>query len=131
LKYKALLNKTAIMTRSNSSRQHTVGALFRPLISGILGIALMLPAVVFLFTLLARLFLGTRTPYYFIAPSFLQSPFDLFAFHKAQFIIGSLTIAAVCNLPYRRSWLNNAVTLQSVLLLLMLSAYTFIQHLRY
>ena len=119
------------MTQSILSRQHTAGALLRPLVSGILGIALMLPAVVFLFTLLARLLLGARAPYYFIAPSFLQSPFDPFAFHKAQFIIGSLLIAALCNIFYRRSWLNNAITLQSILLLIVLAAYTFIQHLRY
>ena len=119
------------MTRSNLSRQRTVAALLRPLASGILGIALMLPAVVFLFTLLARLFLGMKAPYYFVAPSFLQSPFDLFAFHKAQFIICGLLIAAICNIPYRRSWLNSAITLQSVLLLVVLAAYTFIQHLRY
>lgn len=103
----------------------------RPLTSGILGITLMLPAVVFLFTLLARLFLGAKAPYYSIAPSFLQSPFDPFAFHKAQLIIGGLLVAAIFNIPYRRSWLNSAITFQSVLLLIVLAAYTLIQHLRY
>ena len=120
-----------MMTHSNLRRQHITGALLRPLASSILGITLMLPAVVFLFTLLARLVLGTKTPYYFIAPSFLQSPFDPFAFHKAQVIIGGLLIAAICNVRYRRSWLNSAVTLQSVLLLIVLAVYTCIQHLRY
>ncbi|HWB90522.1 MAG TPA: hypothetical protein VG605_01665 [Puia sp.] len=102
---------------------------FRPLVSGILGIALMLPAVVFLCSLVARL-CGARTAYYYIAPSFLQSPFDPFALHKAQVIIGSLLIAAGFN-AYRRSWLNTAIVLQSALLLLVLAAYIFIQHLRY
>ena len=123
---------------------------FRPLASGILGITLMLPGLFFILTLLARLCLGAKTPYYFFAPSFLQSPFDLFAFHKAQFIIGSLVVAAICNalaiLQFRlvqgphgpevevsrgRYWLNTAVALQSTLLLLLLIVYTFIQHLRY
>jgi len=104
--------------------------LLRPVISGIFGIALMLPAVLFLCTLLARLCLGTKAAYYYVAPSFLQSPFDLFAFHKAQFIIGCLLIAAGFN-AWRRSWLNTAVVLQSFMLLLILAAYIFIQHLRY
>ena len=122
----------------------------RPLASGILGITLMLPGLFFILTLLARLCLGAKTPYYFFAPSFLQSPFDLFAFHKAQFIIGSLLVAAICNalailqfrlvqgphgpeveVSRRRYWLNTAVALQSTLLLLLLTIYTFIQHLRY
>ena len=122
----------------------------RPLASGILGITLMLPGVFFILTLLARLCFGAKTPYYFFAPSFLQSPFDLFAFHKAQFIIGSLVVAAICNalailrfrlvqgpqgpeveVSRRRYWLNTAVALQSTLLLLLLIIYTFIQHLRY
>lgn len=122
----------------------------RPLASGILGITLMLPGVLFILTLLARLCFGAKTPYYYFAPSFLQSPFDLFAFHKAQFIIGSLVVAAICNalailqfrlvqgprgpeveVSRRRYWLNTAVALQSTLLLLLLTIYTFIQHLRY
>ncbi len=123
---------------------------FRPLTSGLLGLTLMLPATWFLLTLLVRLCFGTKSMYYYIAPSFLQSPFDLFAFHKAQFIIGCLLLAAACNalsilrfrlLPgpwgpqvqvtRRPYWLNTAIMLQSILLLLVLTAYTFIQHLRY
>ena len=122
----------------------------RPLASGILGITLMLPGVLFILALLARLCFGAKTPYYYFAPSFLQSPFDLFAFHKAQLIIGSLIVAAICNalailqfrlvqgprgpeveVSRRRYWLNTAVALQSTLLLLLLTIYTFIQHLRY
>lgn len=115
------------MTRLNlSTRLYIPG----PLVSGILGIMLMLPAVLFLCTLLARLCLGAKSAYYYVAPSFLQSPFDLFAFHKAQVIIGCLLIAAGVN-AYRRSWLNTAIVLQSTLLLLVLAAYIFIQHLRY
>ena len=124
--------------------------ILRPLTSGLLGITLMLPATWFLLTLFARLCFGIRSTYYYIAPSFLQSPFDLFAFHKAQFIIGCLLLAAVCNalaifrfrlLPgpwgplvqvtRRPYWLNTAIMLQSLLLLLVLIAYTLIQHLRY
>ena len=102
----------------------------RTLISSILGIALMLPAVLFLSTLLARLCFGTKAAYYYIAPSFLQAPFDIFAFHKAQVILGGLIIAALCNAK-GRSWLNTAIVVQSLLLLLVLFVYTFIQHLRY
>jgi hypothetical protein len=123
---------------------------FRPLASGILGITFMLPGFLFILTLLARLCFGAKAPYYYFAPSFLQSPFDLFALHKAQCIICCLLIAAVCNLfaivrfrfergpvglqvalSYRRCWLNTAVALQSGLLLLLLTIYTVIQHIRY
>ena len=92
--------------------------------------ALMLPAVLFLTTILARLCLGAKAPYYYIAPSFLQTHFDMFAFHKAQVIVGCLMIAALFNSKCR-SWLNTAIAVQSILLLLVLFAYTFIQHLRY
>lgn len=102
----------------------------RPLYSSVLGMVLMLPAVLFLCTMLARVCLGTKTAYYFVAPSFLQTPFDPFAFHKAQFILGCLSVAALFN-ARQRSWLNTAIVLQSILLLLVLTAYTFIQHLRY
>lgn len=122
----------------------------RPLASGLLGLTLMLPASFFLLTVLARLFFGSKGMYYYIAPSFLQSPFDLFAFHKAQFIIVSLLLAILFNVltimrfhlergqrglevgfSYRKYWLNTAITLQSILLLLVILVYTFIQHIRY
>ena len=122
----------------------------RPLISGILGITLMLPASFFMLTMPARLFFGAKKPYHSIAPSFLQSPFDIFAFHKAQFIIGCLLLAIVMNglaalqfqlhkgrwgwdveVLYRRRWLNTAIALQAVLLLVTLLVYTVIQHIRY
>jgi hypothetical protein len=122
----------------------------KPLVSGILGITLLLPASFFMLTFMARIFLGTKTLYYYFAPSFLQSPFDPLAWHKAQFILGSLLMAIVLNiltivkvqlqkggkgwevqLSYRRRWLNMAIVLQGVLLLLVLLAYTLIQHLRY
>ena len=124
--------------------------LLRPLASGVLGLTLMLPASFFLLTLLARLCFGSKAMYYYIAPSFLQSPFDLFAFHKAQLIIGCLLLAIVFNVltivrfhlqrgqhglevgfSYQRYWLNTAITLQSILLLLIIVVYTFIQHIRY
>jgi hypothetical protein len=102
----------------------------RPLITSIIGMVLMLPAVMFLTTLLARLCFGTKAAYYYIAPSFLQTPFDIFAFHKAQVIVGCLMIAALFNSKCR-SWLNTAIAIQSILLLVVLFVYTFIQHLRY
>ena len=103
---------------------------YRPLTSIILGLTGMLPAIAFLVTALARLIIGTKTPYYSIAPSFLQTPFDLFAFHKAQFILIGLMIAAALNAK-SRTMLNTAIAYQSTSLLLLLTAYTFIQHLRY
>jgi hypothetical protein len=128
----------------------TRNSFLRPLASGILGFTFMLPACFFLFTLLARILFGAKTWYYYIAPSFLQSPFDLFALHKAQLIIGCLLLAVLFNVAavlklrllqgprgleigvaYRRHWLNTAVALQSLLLLILLAAYTLIQHIRY
>ena len=122
----------------------------RPLALGILGFSFMLPACYFLLTILVRICFNARSMYYSIAPSFLQSPFDLFAFHKAQLIIGCLLLAVLFNaaaifrlrlhqgprglevgVAYRRFWLNTAIALQSILLLVVLIAYTFIQHLRY
>jgi hypothetical protein len=102
----------------------------RPLITSIVGMVLMLPAVLFLTTLLARICFGAKAAYYYIAPSFLQPHFDIFAFHKAQVIVGCLMIAALFNAKCR-SWLNTAIAVQSILLLLVLLVYTFIQHVRY
>jgi hypothetical protein len=108
---------------------------FRSLSSGLLGITLLLPASYFMFTMTARICLGAKGPYYFIAPSFLQSPFHLFALHKAQVIISSLILAIVFNFSAlrrnRRHWLNAAIAFQGLLLLLLLTCYTLIQHLRY
>ncbi|HEY4208124.1 MAG TPA: hypothetical protein VGM31_14970 [Puia sp.] len=137
------------MTTSFSHYRTNTNVL-RPLISGIAGITLLAPASFFMLTLLARIFLGTKRPYHYIAPSFLQSPFDPLAFHKAQFIIGCLLLAIVMNalvalqlqlqkgrrgweveVSYRRHWLNMAVALQAVLLLAALLIYTLIQHIRY
>lgn len=116
---------------------------FRSLSSGLLGITLLLPASYFMLTMTARVF-GAKGPYYFIAPSFLQSPFNLFELHKAQVIVVSLVLAIVFNLPAIRnerhddqpggragSWLNSAVAFQGVLLLLVLFCYTIVQHIRY
>jgi len=110
----------------------------------------MLPASFFMLSMLARVFFGTRRPYHYIAPSFLQSPFDPLALHKAQFILGCLLLAVVTNglvalqfklhksrwgwdveVSYRRHWLNMAIALQAVLLLVTLLVYTLIQHMRY
>ena len=118
----------------------------KPLISGLLGILLLLPASFFLLTLLIRIVFGAKTLYQFIAPSFLQSPFDPLAWHKAQFIMGSLLLAIVLNgmtalrvrlfrgqveLSILRRWLNMAIAIQGLLLLIVLIAYTWIQHIRY
>jgi hypothetical protein len=137
------------MTTSFTQYRTNKGFL-KPLISGILGITLLAPASFFMLTLMARIFFGTRRPYHFIAPSFLQSPFDPLALHKAQFIIGCLLVAIIMNglvalqvqlqkgrrgweveISYRRNWLNTAIALQAVLLLGILSVYTFVQHIRY
>jgi hypothetical protein len=125
-------------------------AYLRPLLTGILGFTLMLPACYFLLTMLARMLFGAKNPYYYISPSFLQSPFDLFALHKAQLIIDCLMLAVLFNVAavlklrlhkrpqgfevgvaYRRYWLNTAVALQALMLLILLSIYTLVQRLRY
>jgi hypothetical protein len=116
--------KSTIMTRLTH---------FRSLSSGLLGITLLLPASYFMLTLTARLF-GAKGPYYFIAPSFLQSPFSLLAFHKAQFIVCGVLLATVFNLRAyceRRHWLNAAIAFQGTILLVVLFCYTLIQHIRY
>jgi hypothetical protein len=102
--------------------------------SGLIGMTLLLPASYFMLTITARICLGAKSPYYFFAPSFLQSPFHPFEFHKAQVIIGSVLLAIIFNLTAfrgRRHWLNAAIAFQGVLLLLALVCYTFIQHIRY
>jgi len=123
---------------------------FRPLVSGLLGMTLLMPASFFMLTLLARIGFGSKALYYYIAPSFLQSPFDLFALHKAQFILGCLLLSILLNgmtllefrlergkcgweigINYRSNWLNTAIVLQALLLLLVLVAYTLVQHIRY
>jgi hypothetical protein len=153
---------------------------FRPIFSSLLGIVLLLPASFFILTIVVRICFGTKSLYYSMAPSFLQSPFDLFAFHRtpevawsetnhtlfagsvlysiehafrqsaAQIILGCLLLAILFNLLtvlrfrlvpgrkgpevqvfYRRYWLNTAIALQSGLLLVILVAYTLIQHMRY
>jgi len=122
----------------------------RPLVSGILGFTFMLPACYFLLTILVRILFGSTTMYYDISPSFLQSPFPVFALHKAQLILGCLLLAVLFNVAailrlrllqgprgleigvaYRRYWLNTAIAVQSILLLVVLIAYTFVQHIRY
>jgi hypothetical protein len=120
-----------------------------PVLSGLFGILLLLPATWFLLALFARVCFGATTWYYSIAPSFLQSPFDLFAWHKAQFIFCCLLLAVIGNLPAtlqirlgqgrrwllgfkpKGHWLNTAIAFQSLLLLLVLTLYTMIQHIRY
>jgi hypothetical protein len=119
------------------------------LFSGLLGITLLIPAAYFLLSLLLRVCFGT-TWYYSIAPSFLQSPFNLFAWHKAQFILDCLLLAILLNglvilrlrlyrnpggwrlgIGLKKYWLNTAIAMQSSLFLLILLAYTLIQHIRY
>lgn len=122
----------------------------RPLVSSILGFTFMLPACYFLLTILVRILFGSTAMYYDISPSFLQSPFPVFALHKAQLILGCLLLAVLFNaaailrlrllqgprglelgVAYRRYWLNTAIALQSILLLVVLIGYTFVQHIRY
>lgn len=122
----------------------------RPLVSGILGFTFMLPACYFLLTIGVRILFGSTTMYYDISPSFLQSPFPVFALHKAQLILGCLLLAVLFNLAaiirlrllqgpkglelgvaFRRYWLNTAIAVQSTLLLVVLIGYTFVQHIRY
>lgn len=128
----------------------TRSTIIRPLTSGLLGITLLSPASFFLLALLARIFFGSKTMYYYIAPSFLQSPFNLFALHKAQFIIDCLVLAIFFNawtvlrlrlqkeasgwkigVSYWPNWLNTAIAFQGALLLIVLAVYTLIQHIRY
>src|ERR1700760_4889841 len=87
-----------IMTTSTTTRK-----IIPPLPAGLLGITLLFPSSYFILTLVARALFGAREMYVFIAPSFLQSPFPLFALHKAQVIIGCLVLAVGFNLPARQN----------------------------
>ena len=124
---------------------------FRPLLSSVIGMTLLLPATYFMIILLARILFGARTLYYAIAPSFLQSPFGILSFHLVQVILYGPLVAVILNLfatvkvrlerengkwdvsiNYRKGcWLNMAIAFQSGLLFLILVAYTLIQHWRY
>lgn len=124
---------------------------FQPILSGLLGIMLLLPASFFILTIMVRICFGSKGLYYSMAPSFLQSPVELlFRQSAAQLILGCLLLAILFNgltilrfrlvpgkkgpevqIFYRRYWLNTAIALQSGLLLVVLVAYTLIQHLRY
>jgi len=129
----------------------------RPLVSGLLGILLLLPASIFMGSLLLRIFFGSTTLYYALAPSFLQSPFDFSAWAGgpwrqtgASIIFSCLLLAILFNglaltrfhlekgaggweirLSFRRNWLNTAIALQGGLLLGTLIVYAVIQHVRY
>jgi hypothetical protein len=137
---------TNMQATNTDMRKTSLGSL----LSSMLGIILLLPASFFILTILLRIFFGSKALYYSMAPSFLQSPFNLFALHKAQFILGCLLLSVLCNVlsilrfslhqgkrgwevevSYRRYWLNTAIALQSGLLLLVLVAYALIQHIRY
>lgn len=115
----------------NAISRHDNNAMSRPAVSGLLGLTLLLPASYFMLTLTARICFGAKSMYYYISPSFLQSPFNLFEPHKAQIIIGGVILAVILNVAGRRSWLNNAIVLQGLLLLAILIGYTIIQHIRY
>ena len=133
-----------------SSGQDNGSLSIQPLLSGLLGIILLLPAGFFLLALVTRMVTGSKSLYYSMSPSFLQSPFYLLAWHKAQFILCSLLLAILFNvltvfpcrlekgdkgwevvLFYRRFWLNTAIVLQGALMLLVLGIYMLIQHIRY
>lgn len=109
----------------------------RQLGSGLLGIALMLPAIVFLLTAIKRVCIGSKWMYGYMA-------------QQTQLMIGCLVVAVLFNalalvkvrivpgrigpdveLGFRRSWLNVAVVLQGVLFLLGLVAYLLIEYWRY
>ncbi len=121
-----------------------------PLLAGVIGMTLLLPATYFFITLLVRIFFGSTTLYYAIAPSFFQSPFGFFSFHLVQAIIYGPLVAVIINLLssvgfrflredkrwgfkvyFRGHWLNMAIAMQSGLLFMTLVAYTLIQHWRY
>ena len=105
--------------------------------SGLLGMALLLPAAVFGLIAVKRVCFGSSWTYGFMA-------------QQTQWMIGCLVVAVLFNalallkvrlvpgrigpdveLGIRRSWLNVAVVLQAVLFLLGLVAYLFIEYLRY
>src|SRR5258708_22629540 len=133
------------MTNTNMHKL-PLGSLF----SSLLGIILLLPASYFILTILLRICFGSKALYYSMAPSFLQSPFNLFALHKAQFILGCLLLSVICNVisilkfnlqsvkwgwegevSYRCYWFNTGLALHSAFLLRLLISYALFDHLLY
>jgi hypothetical protein len=112
-------------------------SIFRQLGSGLLGMALLLPAAVFGLVVLKRVCFGSHWMYGYMAS-------------QTQMMIGCLVVAVLSNalvlvkvrlvpgrigpdviLGFRRSWLNVAVVIQGILFLVGLVAYLFIEYLRY
>src|SRR5450755_2004500 len=102
-----------------------------PFWSGLFGIVGLLPGTYFMLTLLVRIFFGSTRLYYTMSPSFLQSPFGIFAWHKAQLILCGVILSVLLNVltvlrfrllrgkngpdvevSFRKYWLNTAIVLQ-------------------
>ncbi|HTQ63482.1 MAG TPA: hypothetical protein VMI12_01720 [Puia sp.] len=122
----------------------------KPLTMSVIGLALLLPASFFLFSLAARIFFGYRGMYYSIAPSFLEASSEIISFQKSAWILYGPLLAILLNVLaifqfrlvrhsdkikliifYRRFFLNAAVVLQSILFLIMVLTYLIIEHYRY
>lgn len=116
----------------------------------LVGLILLLPATYFMLTLFIRVFFGSTTLYYQIAPSFMERGQTLFPLHKSAWILYGPLLAVIINaavmlkfkfykrskqlqvnLSYSKYWLNTAIAVQSILLFIILTVYLFVQHYRY
>ncbi|HTQ28414.1 MAG TPA: hypothetical protein VMI35_09810 [Puia sp.] len=117
----------------------------KPLITSVTGLALLVPASYFSFTVLLRILNGSSLLYYSIAPAFKQNAFHLFPLHVSQLILYGPLLAVLINVMtvwririrvsgnrltgtffYRSYGLNTAIALQAALLWLMMLAYLLI-----
>jgi hypothetical protein len=104
-----------------------------PLIPGILGIALLVPASCFLLALFGRLCFGAAGWYYAMVPSFrpiLGSVLLALLFNVLMTLRFRLEQGRVVQIYYKRHWLNWAIALQSALLLVALVLYFLVRHIR-
>jgi len=122
----------------------------KPLATSITGLFLLVPAAYFLLALSIRILFGSTAIYYDIAPSFLQAASEIFSFQKSGWILYGPLLAIFLNLLsvfklkiekksgktelviyHHRYWLNTAVILQSLLFVIILTAYLIVEHYRY
>jgi hypothetical protein len=122
----------------------------KPLITGVAGLALLVPASYFSIELLQRVLWGTTVRYEAIAQGFQRNAFHFYSFHGSQLIlygpllttllnvstvwrlrIGRVEGILECELSYRRYWLNAAIAMQAALLFLVTLGYLMVEHFRY
>jgi hypothetical protein len=116
--------------------------------ASIFGLALLIPASIFIMSILFRLLPGSAGLYHAVAPAVMEYSFSIGS--PAPWILYGPLLALILNSPlqiqclrgskpgrlkfrfYNQAhWLNQAISLQSILLLFILAGYLVIEHFRY